>query len=110
MRQETHVKKVYAAIAASVAMLGISSTAIAAGPVTIVAVQPAQPGSGCAFFEVKGDPPNTWYAIALSDSSFNSQFGIIMSAFYSATPVTFATSGIACTYPKLSYIYVGTLN
>jgi hypothetical protein len=43
------VKKVYGAIAASVAMLGISTTAIGAGPVTIVALQPAQPGSSCAY-------------------------------------------------------------
>jgi hypothetical protein len=104
------VKKSSAATAASLALLGISTTAIGAGPVTIVALQPAQPGSGCAFFEVKGDPPNNWYSIALSDASFNSQFGIIMSAFYSGTPITFATSGIACTYPKLSYIYIGTPN
>jgi hypothetical protein len=104
------VKKSYAAIAASLATLGISGMAIGAGPVQIVAVQPAQPGAGCAFFEVKGDPANAWYAILLSDASFNSQFGIIMSAFYSQTPVTFATSGTACTYPKLAWIYVGTPN
>jgi hypothetical protein len=110
MRGGTHVKKVYGAIAASVAMLGLSTGAIGAGPVTVTAFQPVQPGNGCAFFQIKGDPPGQWYAISLSDASFNSQFGFIMSVFYSATPITFGTSGTACTYPKILYMYAGTAN
>jgi hypothetical protein len=104
------VRNSYIAIAAFLATLGISSMAIGVGPVQIAAVQPAQPGNGCAFFQVKGGVTNAWYAVALSDASFNSQFGIIMSAFYSGTSVTFATAGTACTYPKLSWIYIGTPN
>jgi hypothetical protein len=93
-------------------MLGISSMAIAApqGPVTIVAIQPAQPTSGCAFFEVKGGASGAWIAIALGDAAFNSEFGTIMSAFWSGTPIIFDTAGTACTYPKLSYVQVGTPN
>jgi len=105
------MKKSYIATAAVfLATLGVPGMAQGVGPVAISAVQPAQPGSGCAFFQVKGGATNAWYAIALSDASYNSQFGIIMSAFYSGTPVTFATSGTTCTYPKLAWVYVGTLN
>jgi hypothetical protein len=104
------VKKSYAAIAASLAMLGLSSTAIGQGPVTVTAFQPVQPGNACAFFQIKGDPPGQWYSISVSDASFNSQFGFIMSVFYSATPITFSTSGTACTYPKIAWMYAGTAN
>jgi hypothetical protein len=106
------VKRRYAVIAASLAVLGSFSTAIAApqGPTTIVAIQPAQPSSGCAFFQVKGGASGAWVAIALSDAAFNSELGIIISAFYSGTPIIFDTLGTACTYPKLSYVQVGTPN
>jgi hypothetical protein len=104
------VKKSCAAIAASLAVLGISSTAIGQGPVTVTAFQPVQPGNNCAFFQIQGDPPGRWYSISLGDASFNSQFGFIMSAFYSGTPITFGTSGTACTYPKIQYMYAGTTN
>jgi hypothetical protein len=78
--------------------------------VTIVAIQPAQPFSGCAFFEVKGGASGAWIALALSDAAFNSEFGAIMSAFYSGTPIIFDTAGTACNYPKLSYVQIGTPN
>jgi hypothetical protein len=106
----TYVKKSYAAIAASLAMLGVSGTAIGQGPVTVTAFQPAQAGGGCAYFQVKGDPTGQWYSMAVSDPSFNSQFGFVMSVFYSGTPITFATSGTACTYPRVVWMYAGTLN
>lgn len=108
------MKKYCAAIAASVAMLGISSTAIGQGPATILAVQPAQPpgsvNAGCAFFELSGGASGAWYALNVTDSSFSSQFGIVMSAFYSGTPVTFSTAGTACGYPKVGWMYIGTPN
>lgn len=99
------MKKSYAAIAGSLAMLAISSTANAIGPVTINAFQPVQPGNGCAYFQAGS---SQWYAILASDASFNSQFGFIMAAFYSATPVQFGTTGTACGYPKIAWIFVGT--
>lgn len=104
------MKRLYAVIAASLAMLGISGTAIGQGPVTITAFQPVQPGNNCAFFQVQGDPPGRWYSIVVSDASFTSQFGFIMSTFYSGTPITFATSDTACGYSKIQYMYAGTAN
>jgi hypothetical protein len=101
------MKKSYAAIAASLAMLALSSTANAIGPVAISAFQPVQVGNSCAFFQVTGS--NIWYSLVVSDASFTSQFGFIMAAFYSGTPVTFGTSGTACgNFPRIQWIYVGT--
>ena len=102
------MKKAYIATAVFLAVVGISKLAFGVGPVTISSVQPVQPGTACAYFEVTGGAANAWYAIVVSDASFTSQFGIIMSSFYSGTPVTFATAGTACGYSKLQWIYIGT--
>lgn len=99
------MKKVYAAIAAALTTLGISNMALAVGPVTVSAFQAAN-SSGCAYFQVTGS--NQWYAIPLSGAYFSSQFGFIMGAFYSGTPITFNPAGPACGYPTIQYMYVGT--
>jgi hypothetical protein len=108
------VKKFYIAIvAALLATVGMSRMASAIGPATILALQGVQaPGAanaGCAFFEVTG-ASGAWYALSVADNSFNSQFGIVLSAFYSATPVIFATAGSACGFPKVQWIVIGTPN
>lgn len=109
------MKKSRIAIAAFLATVGISSVPIAAqiGPATVSAIQPAQaPGgttAGCAFFEVTGGAVNAWYAMVVTDASFNSQFGIVMSSFYSGTPIVFTTAGTACGYTKVQAIAVGTV-
>jgi hypothetical protein len=101
------VRKSCIATIAFLVTLGISGMASAVGPVTVSAFQPVQGGTSCAFFQVTGS--GQWYALVVTDPGFNSQFGFVMSAFYSGTPVTFATSGTACgSFPKIQWIYAGT--
>lgn len=99
------MKRVYAGMAAALATLGISNMAYAIGPVTVSSFQAAN-ASGCAYFQVTGSAQ--WYAIPLSGAYFSSQFGFIMSAFYSGTPITFNTMGTACGFPTLWFVQVGT--
>jgi hypothetical protein len=90
-----------------VASIGMAA---AQGPVKIAAVQPVQPANGCAYFEVQGGAPGAWYAISVGDAAFNSEFGFLLSAYYSGAAVTFNTAGMACGYPKIQWVYIGTLN
>lgn len=106
------MNKSYIGIAAILAMLAVSRMAIAdsQGPVTIVAIQPAQSSTGCAYFQVNGGAHDAWTAIDSADAAFNSQMGMLMGAYFSGTPIVFDIDGTACNYPKMSWVYLGTLN
>ena len=93
-------------------MLTNSVQAAPQGPVVIVAIQPAQPSSGCAFFQVKGGAHGQWIALDTRDLAaiFNTEMSVVISSFYSSMPIMFDTAGTVCGYPKLSWLSVGTQN
>jgi hypothetical protein len=94
-----------AAIYAAAAM-----QALAQGPAIIASFQPVQPASGCAFFQVSGGAAGDWYTMDANDLGFDTQFGTVMSAYFAGASVQFDTAGLACGFPKVAWLAVGTVN